>query len=125
MDALRTTTAAFAIGRIAFGVGLLAAPERVAGGWLGKDAASGPAKIAIRGLGARDIALSLGMLLSLDDTDRLAPWLAVTIGSDLTDLTATLAVPGDSLPDNARWGTVALAGAAAAAGAGLLAAARR
>lgn len=125
MDAIRTSTAAFAVGRIVFGAGLIAAPERVAGGWLGAEAASGPAKIAIRGLGARDIALSLGMLATLDDPDRLAPWLAVTIGSDLTDLGATLAAPGESLPANARWGTVALAGAAAAAGAALLLAARR
>jgi hypothetical protein len=125
MDAIRSTTAAFAIGRIAFGLGLIAAPERVAGSWIGKDAARGPVKIAIRGLGARDIALSIGMLATLDDADRLAPWLAVTIGSDLADLSATLAAPADSLPDNARWGTVALAGAAAAAGAGLLAAVKR
>lgn len=125
MDAIRTTTALFAAGRIAFGVGLIAAPERVAGAWLGPDASRGPVKIAIRGLGARDVALSLGMLATLDDPDRLAPWLALTIGSDLSDMTATLAAPSGSLPDNARWGTVALAGAAAAAGAALLAAAKR
>jgi hypothetical protein len=65
------------------------------------------------------------MLLTLDDPDRLAPWLALTIGSDLTDIAATLAVPAGKLPDNARWGTVALAGAAAAGGAALLVAAKR
>ena len=32
------TVVGFALGRIAFGVGLLAAPGRVASGWLGPDA---------------------------------------------------------------------------------------
>lgn len=125
MNAIRTTTAAFAAGRIAFGLGLIGAPERVAGRWLGPEAAAGPVKIVIRGLGARDVALSAGMLATLGDPERLTPWLAVTIASDLTDLFATLAVPAESLPDNARWGTVALAGSAAATGAALLLAARR
>ena len=103
----------------------MVAPERVAGRWIGDDARRGPVKIAIRGLGARDIALSAGMLATMADPDRLAPWLAVTIGSDLTDMAATIAAPGDQLPANARWGTAALAGGAAAAGAALLVAARR
>ncbi len=125
MASTRATTIAFAAGRIAFGAGLIAAPETVAARWIGRDAKRGPVKVALRGLGARDIALSVGMLLTLDDPDRLAPWLALTIGSDLTDIAATLAVPAGKLPDNARWGTVALAGAAAAGGAALLAAAKR
>jgi hypothetical protein len=125
MAPIRSATIAFAAGRIAFGIGLIAAPEKVAGRWIGADARRGPVKIAVRGLGARDIALSAGMLATLDDADALAPWLAVTIASDLTDLAATLAAPEGALPDNARVGTVALAGAAAAAGAALLVASRR
>ena len=125
MTTTRTALMAFAAGRIAFGAGLLGAPEKVAGGWLGEDAGRVGTKIAVRGLGARDIALSVGLLASLDHTDRLAPWLAVTIGSDLTDMAATLAAPSGALPDNARWGTAALAGGAAAAGAALLVAVKR
>jgi hypothetical protein len=121
----RHATVVFAASRIAFGVGLVAAPGAVAGRWLGKDAERDPVKIAVRGLGARDIALSVGALATLDDPDRLATWLAVTIASDLTDVAATLAVPSGQLPDNARWGTVAVAGAGAAVGAALLAAAKR
>jgi hypothetical protein len=121
----RHATVAFAASRIVFGIGLVAAPGTVAGRWLGKDAQRDPVKVAVRGLGARDIALSVGALATLDDPDRLATWLAVTIASDLTDLAATVAVPSGQLPDNARWGTVVLAGAGAAAGAALLAAAKR
>lgn len=125
MTSTRRATVAFAASRIAFGAGLIAAPDAFAGRWIGRDASRGPVQIALRGLGARDIALSVGMLLALDDPDRMAPWLAVTIGSDLTDMAATLAAPARKLPDNARWGTVALAGAGAAAGAALLAASKR
>ena len=45
--------------------------------------------------------------------------------SDLTDVASTLAVHPDSLPDNARWGTVVLGGGSALAGAALIAAVRR
>ncbi len=125
MTSKRTALIAFAASRIAFGVGLIAAPEKVAGGWLGQDAGRGPTKIAIRGLGGRDVALSLGILAALDDEERLAAWLAATIGSDLTDLAATAVAPGGSLPSNAKWGTVAMAGGAAAVGAAFLVAAKR
>ena len=125
MSNTRTALIAFAASRIAFGIGLVAAPAKVAGGWLGEDAKRPPTQIAIRGLGARDIALSVGMLATMDDADRLAPWLAVTIASDLTDMAATLAAPDEALPSRARMGTAALAGGAALAGAALLAAAKR
>ena len=125
MPSTRHLTIAFAASRIAFGAGLIAAPGTVAGRWLGKDAAREPVKVALRGLGARDIALSAGALAALDDPDQLAVLLGVTIASDLTDLAATLAVPAGQLPDNARVGTVVLAGAGAAVGAALLAAVKR
>ncbi len=49
---------------------------------------------------------------------RSRRWLACTVLCDLSDVAATLAAPADSLPANARWGTVALAGGAAAGGCG-------
>ncbi len=125
MPSTRTALIVFAASRIAFGIGLIAAPEQVAGGWLGQDAGRGPTKVATRGLGGRDVALSLGVLASLDDPDRLAPWLAATIGSDLTDMVATAVAPAGSLPENAKVGTVAMAGGAAVAGAAVLVAAKR
>ena len=125
MPSTRTLAAAFALGRLVFGVGLLAHPDRVAAGWVGPDAARAPVQVVIRGLGARDMAISAGALAALDDDDRLAHWIAAAIACDLSDIAATLAAPADALPGNARWGTVALAGAAAAAGAGLLAGLRR
>lgn len=115
----------FALARLAFGAGLLAAPERVASGWIGEAAEREPVKIVTRGLGARDIALSAGVLAFLDDEDTLASLLAFTALCDICDVAATLAAPADSLPGNARWGTVAMAGGAAAAGAALAVAVKR
>ena len=118
-------TAAFALGRLAFGVGLMARPGRVASGWIGSDAERDTVKIVLRGLGARDVALSVGALAALGDEDRLAHWVAAAIGCDLSDVVSTLAAPPGSLPGNARWGTVGLGGGAALAGALLLAGLKR
>ncbi|MGI9080844.1 MAG: hypothetical protein ACR2FZ_01010 [Thermoleophilaceae bacterium] len=121
MSRTRTLTTAFALGRLAFGAALLASPARVASGWLGADAERAPVQIAIRGVGARDIALSAGTLATLNDAEALRRWLAGAILADLGDVVSTLLTPGSVLPGNARWGTVALGGGSALAGAALLA----
>ena len=123
MTPTRWTAVAFAVGRLAFGAALVAAPGRTASGWLGDDSARPGTKVAVRGLGARDLALSAGVLAAAPGGD-LRPWLAACVGCDLSDIAATLAA-GDALPERARIGTVALAGAAAAAGGALLAAVSR
>ncbi len=109
-------TALVALGRLAFGAGLIAAPARVAAGWIGKDAERPAAQVAIRGLGARDVALSAGALTALGDTDQLRRWVLAAAACDLGDVAIALATPADALPTNARWGTVALGGGAAVAG---------
>src|SRR3954466_8460757 len=78
-------TMPFALGRIAFGAGLLAAPERVAAGWLPGDAARAGTKVAVRGLGARDVALAAGVVLAA----RKRPWLIACLACDLADIAAT------------------------------------
>ncbi len=109
---------AFAAGRIAFGVGLLAAPGRLGESWIGEPAEHPAVHIAFRALGARDIALAAGAVLAVTRGTPSRPWLALTVASDLVDLAATLAA-GDRVPERARKGTVALAGGAAAVGAAL------
>ncbi len=120
MVSTRTLVALFATGRLLFGVGLLARPGKLAAGWIGEDGEREPVKVVLRGLGARDVALSAGALTSLGDDDRLALWLAGAILGDLADVASIFIPPASSLPDNARWGTVALGGGAAAAGVALL-----
>ena len=56
MSRSRTAAAALATARLAYGIALFVAPERVASGWLGKDVRRAATKIAVHGLAARDIA---------------------------------------------------------------------
>ena len=119
MQGARTASIAFALGRIAFGAGLIAAPARVAGGWLPGDAQRPGTQVAVRGLGARDIALAAGLVAAARGGGAMRPWLAGCIACDLSDIASTLGA-GAALPPRARWGTVALAGAAAGMGAALL-----
>jgi hypothetical protein len=98
-----------AAGRVAFGVVLVAAPQRVTGPWLGKDAGRVATQVVSRGLGARDLALGVGALAA--PSSQLRPWVVAAIVADAADLTGTLAA-GDSLPGSGR----ALVGAVAGAG---------
>ena len=120
MHGSHRTAIAFALGRIAFGAGLIVAPHKVASGWLGADAQRPPTQVAVRGLGARDVALAAGVVLAARDGAALRPWLVGCLVCDLADIASTLAA-GSALPARARWGTVALAGSAAIAGAALTA----
>jgi hypothetical protein len=121
MTRVQALAVAFAAGRGAFGAALCAAPERVASGWLGGDADSVPTQIAIRGVGARDLALAGGTVAAATTGQGLTGWLAASLGADVGDIVSTLLADGDRLPKNAKSGTVALAGASVAAGAALIA----
>ena len=125
MSRSRTAAAVLATARLGYGIALTVAPERVASGWLGKDVRRPAAKIALHGLAARDIALSTGTLSALHDEEALSTWVAAMVASDLADIASTLAAPAGKLPDNARWGTAALAGVSAAMGAAALAGLKR
>lgn len=125
MSLTRTLTAALAVSRLVFGAGLIIVPERLGSRWLGDDSRRAPVKIAIRAVGARDVALSAGTLGSLRKGNDVRLWLAGAIVSDMCDVFATLATPGGALPGNARWGTAVLGGGSALAGAALLVAQKR
>jgi hypothetical protein len=110
--------AAFSLARMSYGVALLAVPERVGRSWLGEAATLAPVKVALRGLGARDLALSAGALVQATDHGRARPWLLAAVACDLGDIAATVGA-GDALSERSRAGTVALAGGSALAGAAL------
>jgi hypothetical protein len=102
-----------AIGRIAIGVGLLVAPSRIGRGWVGEAAASGGGKVALRALGARDVALGYGTIRALDTGDpTLRGWVTACGLCDLSDSAATL-VAFRYLPKRGRVLSLALAGGAA------------
>ena len=110
---------AIAAGRLGFGVALLAAPERGAGPWLGRrDARRAATVVAVRGLGARDLALGAGALAA--SPEALPGWVAAAVLGDLTDLVATLTA-GDGVPASGRVLVGGLAASAVAFGAVALA----
>jgi len=106
----------FAVGRIALGSAVLAAPESVTAHWLGEEnARNGAVKDLGRGLAARDIALAVAVLQTLDDP-VLGP--RVQLGAAFADAADALStiLERDSLPPIGVFGTVAIAGGSALAG---------
>jgi hypothetical protein len=109
----------FALARLAYAGGLILRPERLAGPWLGDSAGGSGTQIALRGLAARDAALSAGVLVALGRRRSPRVWLLLGVLGDLADTAATLTAPAGDLPAHARVGTLALAGGSALLGAAL------
>jgi hypothetical protein len=105
-----------AAGRVALGVAVLGAPEQVTARWLGEDNSKLPAVGDLaRSLGARDLALGVITLKTLEDP-VIGPRVQVLCALvDATDVLATV-IARNSLPRKGLYGTVAIASAAAGAG---------
>ena len=114
----RTLAIGQAVGRIAIGAALLAAPKPAARGWLGAVADEPGALVLSAGLGARDVALGAGVLLALRDGTGARQWLRGAVVADLADVTSSLRARGE-MTTVAFASTVALAGGSAALGAWL------
>jgi hypothetical protein len=104
-----------AVGRMAFGVALLAAPEKVAAGWVGSYSKSPAVRSLARSIGIRDLVLGMIALHTIDNPQVGPRWQATCATVDSVDLLAALAARSD-LPVSGLAGTVLLAGGAAAAG---------
>lgn len=99
--------------RVAYGLALLVAPTRAAGGrWLGPGAAAAPAQVALRGLGAREVALHGLALAGLARGADIRPLLGASVAGDLADIASTAAARAD-LPDGSAAATAAVAGGSA------------
>jgi hypothetical protein len=112
MPVSRTIAAGVLALRVAYGAGLIAAPERLTLRWLGPAAGQAPTQVPLRGLGAREVLLHAGGLAAALGGGRVRPWLAASVAGDLTDIAATVA-GRDALPDGAAKATVVVAGASA------------
>jgi hypothetical protein len=121
MSPARKAAAGVALLRIAYGAALLAAPGRVTRNWLGRDRSRAATTVALRGLGAREVALHAGALLAALRGGGVRPWLAASIGGDCSDVVATFAAR-DGLPGGAAPKTLAVAGGSAALSAAVVAA---
>jgi hypothetical protein len=103
-----------ALGRVGFGVALLAAPGVVGRPWIGEVAGTPNGRVALRALGVRDLLLG-GIAAHVIDRGPVAARAAQANAiADLVDFTATLAALR-SLPPTAA-GALAVAGGGAVAG---------
>jgi hypothetical protein len=110
--------------RVAYGAALIVAPGRLTRSWLGPAGGEPPAAVAVRGLGAREVALHGAAIVAAFRGLPLRPWLALSIGGDVSDIAAT-AAGRRGIPDKAPLATAAVAGASAAVSAVVAAAVDR
>lgn len=101
-----------AAGRVLIGSALLVAPQKAAKGWLGDTADDPATQAAVRAIGARDVALGLGVFLAIRRGKSPRGWVEAGIVADATDAIATL-IAWEHLPKMGRLATVAMAGGAA------------
>jgi hypothetical protein len=106
--------------RVVIGASLIAAPQVVAGMWLGKDGRRPAVRVLGRGFGARDLVLGAGTLGAMRSGRPTRPWVVAGLVADATDLGATLAGRAD-LPRESGPLLAGIAGAALVVGAVALA----
>jgi hypothetical protein len=112
MDVPSTLARTNGIGRAVIGATLIAAPALVASRWVGDDQLSDGAKLLARSLGARDLALGLGVLLAMKEDAPARGWLEGAALADLVDAAATL-LYWKKLPPMGRTATLAIAASSA------------
>ncbi len=98
MDPARTGATVTLALRVAYGAALLAAPGRVTRSWLGPAGGEPPAAVAVRGLGAREVAVHGAALIATWRGLPLRPWLAISIAGDVADIAATRGGPAKPAP---------------------------
>jgi hypothetical protein len=108
----RTAAALLCAARIAYAAGLVAAPARLTGSWLGPLARQDATQIPTRGLAVRELGLATGGLLAALGGAPVRPWLAGQVAGDLSDLAASVAGRG-GIPDGAVRAVGAVAGTSA------------
>ena len=114
----RSLARAQALGRLALGAGLAAAPGRVGGAWVGGVADRREGQALSIGLGGRDVAIALGTLRALRAGRGAGPWVLAGVVADAADLVGTLRARGELAP-LAGPAVVALAGGSVLLGAWL------
>jgi hypothetical protein len=121
MSPARTAAVGVAVVRILYGAALAAAPARTTRSWLGRDATSPGGGVALRALGAREVAIHAGAVAAALSGAAVRPWLAASIGGDCSDVLATFGARS-GLPEGAAGKTLAVAGGSAALSLAVLAA---
>lgn len=109
----RQLAAGIAWGRIVLGATAMVAPSIPLRPWVGRDVAWRPrAKLLARALGARDVALGVGVVLALRHDAPVRGWVEGGGLADAGDVLATLLAFG-SLPKLGRFAVLGSAAGAA------------
>lgn len=111
---------AYGLGRLAFGLALIAAPAQVGSALVGGDARQPMVRATFRFYGTRDVVLGLGTLRAALADGDVDAWLGAGIASDVLD-TAVMFGEWDTLPPDKRVRGVLMALGAGAWGAALMA----
>lgn len=101
--------------RIAIGLALFVAPARAGRPWIGDAVDDDGTRMATRGLGARDVALGVGMLAALEAGAPVRRWIEAGAAADLGDAAAS-ALSHRGRPAPIVAGSILVAGGAAALG---------
>jgi hypothetical protein len=110
----------YAIGRVLFGVASLTAPSVTGRALAGPGGALPDAQAFLRGMGAREIGLGLGLLATIRTGGPARRWVVAGLAADAGDI-AGIAGAWQKMPPAKRWIGLGTASAAAATGAGVLA----
>ena len=79
------------LGRVVLGVTMFLMPRQAVKRYMGEDDPSWTSAMAIRGMGARDVALGTGLMIALEDDGEIARWLEAGALADAGDFLSTLA----------------------------------
>jgi hypothetical protein len=79
------------LARIVLGAASFVAPRWVVRMWTSEDSMSTTLPMAVRGLGARDAAIGIGLLVALENDGAVSRWLEASALSDAADALSTLA----------------------------------
>lgn len=90
------------LGRIVIGIGAFLAPHRFGRAWTGEESDSVTSRMAVRGLGARDVALGMGTLIALEGDSSARGWLEAQALADGSDAFSTLS-NFKEMPALRRW----------------------
>jgi hypothetical protein len=99
-------------GRIVIGASVIVFPRLLGPGWVGDSEMTNGAKVLARALGARDLALGIGVNAAIDNDAPVRGWLEGSALADVLDATATL-LAWRSLPARGRTGVLAIAAGSA------------
>ena len=112
----RTIATLLAAGRLAIGTAAFVFPELGARSWVGEHGRGPAGRVLGRALGARDLALAIGALTSLEQDGQFWRWIRLGAFADAGDAIATV-FAWRSLPKRSRIGVLGVAAGAAVLGA--------